>query len=128
MKQNDRRKLEIFELWCWRKLLHIPWTAKVTNREVLKCIKPESSLEGKITKLRMSYFDHIICANSLEKTIMLGMASTTRRKGCQRTRWLDTIKCDTNLNIVQLKDKVLAKNAWRKLAYDIGKGRSLLNG
>lgn len=128
LRKADRRRIDAFEMWCWRKLLRIPWTARVTNREVIDRIKPGTSLEAKITRLRLTYFGHVMRANSLEKSVMLGIVSGTRRRGRQRTRWLDTIKADTNMNINQLKEAVLNRIAWRTLAYKVAESRTRLNG
>ena len=124
----DRRRIDTFEMWCWRKLLRIAWTARITNREVLERIKSEPSLAAKITRLRLTYFGHVMRANSLEKSIMLGMVSENRRRGRPRTRWLDTIKADTNMNIRQLKEAVLDRIAWRALAYKVVESRIRLKG
>ena len=124
----DRRRIDAFEMWCWRKLLRIPLTARVTNTEVLDRIKPGSSLEAKITRLRLTYFGHVMRANSLEKSIMLGMVSGNRRRGRPRTRWLDTIKADTNMNVRQLKEAVLNRIAWRVLSYKVAQSRTRLKG
>ena len=128
VKKLDRRKIDSFELWCWRRLLHIPWTAKISNKEELKSIKPDMSLEGKITKLRLSYFGHVMRSTLLEKDVMLGTVCGKRRQGCQRTCWLDVIKADTGQNIKQLKEAVQDRKSWRELAYGIAKGRVQLNG
>ena len=101
---------------------------EVTNREVLERIKSGLSLEAKITRLRLIYFGHVMRANSLEKSIMLGMVSGNRRRGRPRTRWLDTIKADTNMNIRQLKEAVLDRIAWRTLAYKVAESRTRLKG
>ena len=122
----DRRRIDAFEMWCWRKLLRIPWTARVTNREVPEHIKSGPSLEAKITRLRLIYFGHVMRTNSLEKSIMLGMFSGNRTRGRPRTRWLDTIKADTNMNTRQLKEAVLDRIAWRALAYKVAETRTRL--
>jgi hypothetical protein len=128
VKKADRRKIDSFELWCWRRLLRIPWTARVTNKEVLERIKQDMSLDGKITRLRLTYFGHVMRSNSLEKSVMLGMVSGKRRPGRQRTRWIDIIKADTGLSMEQLKEAVKDRNEWRELAYRIAKSRTRLNG
>ncbi|RWS06003.1 endonuclease-reverse transcriptase-like protein [Dinothrombium tinctorium] len=128
LKKADRRKVDSFELWCWRRLLRIPWTARVTNREVLERINPDMSLEGKITRLRLTYIGHVMRSSTLEKDLMLGMVSGKRRPGRQRMRWLDTIKADTGLNLQQLTVLVQDRIAWRELAHRIAKSRIRLNG
>ena len=106
----------------------IPWTARVTNKEVLERIKPEMSLEGKITRLRLTYFGHVMRSYSLEKAMLLGMVSGKRRRGRQRTRWLNTIQTDTGLGVEQLKQKVQDRKAWREMAHRIAESRIRLNG
>uniref|UniRef100_W5NIE2 Reverse transcriptase domain-containing protein n=1 Tax=Lepisosteus oculatus TaxID=7918 RepID=W5NIE2_LEPOC len=123
LKKADRKRLDAFELRCWRRLLRIPWTPRVTNKEVLERIKPEISLEGKITRLRLTYFGHVMRSDSLEKPMMLGMVSGTRRRDLQRTRWLDAIKMDTGLSKEQLKEKVLDRKVWREMTYRIAESR-----
>lgn len=127
VKKADRRRIDAFELWCWRKLLRIPWTARVTNKEVLERIRPEISLEGKMTRLRLTYFGHVMRSESLEKAMMLGMVNGKRRPGRQRARWLDTIKADTGTNISQLKEQVQDRQTWREIAYRVAEGRIRLN-
>uniref|UniRef100_W5N9W4 Reverse transcriptase domain-containing protein n=1 Tax=Lepisosteus oculatus TaxID=7918 RepID=W5N9W4_LEPOC len=115
LKKADQKRMDAFELWCWRRLLRIPWTARVTNKEALKHITPEISLVGKDTRFRLTYFGLVMRSDSLEKAMMLGMlgmVSGTRRRGCQRTWWLDAIKTDTGLGIEQLKGKVQDRKAW----------------
>jgi len=100
---------------------------RVSNREVLECIKPEMSLKGKITKLRLTYFGHVMRTASLENAMMLGMVSGKRKRGHQKTCWLDTIKSDTVLGIEQLKKKAEDRKAWRELAHRIAKSQIRLN-
>jgi exonuclease III len=129
IKQADRRKIDAFELWCWRRLLRVPWTEKRTNKSVLQEIKPECSLEASMVKLKLSYFGHIMRRqDSLEKEIMLGMVGGKRRRGRQKERWTDTIKEDTNLTITQLNTMVHNRNKWRSLIHRIAKSRTRLNG
>ena len=129
IKQADRRKIDAFELWCWRRLLRIPWTEKRTNKFVLQEIKPESSLEASMVKLKLSYFGHIMRRqDSLEKEIMLGMVGGNRRRGRQKKRWIDTIKEDTNLTLTQLNKMTHNRNMWRSLVHRIAKSQIRLNG
>ena len=129
MKQADRKKIDAFELWCWRRLLRIPWTDKRTNQSVLEEIKPELSLEASMLKLRLSYFGHLMRRpESLEKEIMLGMVEGKRRRGRQRKRWIDTIKEDTNLTLRELTGATQERDRWRSLVHCITKSRSRLNG
>ena len=129
IKQADRRKIDAFELWCWRRLLRISWTEKRTNKLVLQEIKPECSLEASMVKLKLSYFGHIMRQqDSLEKDIMLGMVGGKRHRGRQKKRWIDTIKEDTNLTLTQLNKMVHNRNMWRSLIHRIAKSRTRLNG
>ena len=129
IKQADRRKIDAFELWCWRRILRVPWTEKRTNKSILQEIKPECSLEASMVKLKLSYFGHIMRRqDSLEKEIMLGMVGGKRRRGRQRKRWLDTIKEDTCLTLTQLNAMVHDRNKGRSLTHRIAKGRTRLNG
>ncbi len=129
IKQADRRKIDAFELWCWRRLLRVPWTEKRTNKSVLQEIKPECSLEASMVKLKLSYFGHIMRRqDSLEKEIMLGMVGGKRCRGRQKKRWIDTIKEDTNLTLTQLNKMVHDRNKWRSLIHRIAKSRTRLNG
>ena len=91
IKKADRRRIGAFELWCWRRLLRVPWSAKSTNLSILKEINPECSLEGQILKLRLQYFGHLIREDSLEKPLMLGKCEGRKRRGRQRMRWLDSV-------------------------------------
>lgn len=129
LKQADRRKIDSFELWCWRRLLNISWTEKRTNESVLEEIKPECSLEALMVRLKLSYFGHIMRReNSMEKEIMLGMVGGTRRRGRQKKRWMDTIKEETNSTLTQLNTMVHNRNLWRSLIHRIAKSRTRLNG
>lgn len=128
LKKADRRKIDAFELWCWRRMMRIPWYARVTNKTILDCVRPNVSLGCKITKQRLSFFGHIMRANSLETALMIGAVSGSRRRGRQRTRWLDTIRADTNLCMEQLKEAVRDREAWRILIHEVAKSRPRLNG
>ena len=128
LKKADRRKIDAFELWCWRRMLRVPWTTRTTNKAILERVKPKISLEGKITKQRLSYFGHVMRAQSLETAIMLGFVSGSRRRGRQRTRWLDTVKADTNMQIEELKEMTRDRLAWRKMIHRVSEGRARLNG
>ena len=99
IKKADRKRIDAFELWCWRRLLRVPWTARRTNLSILKEINPECSLERQILKLRLQYFGHFMRRkDSLEKTLMLGKCEGRRRRGRQRMRWLDSVTEATNMN------------------------------
>lgn len=129
IKQADRRKIDAFELWCWRRLLRVPWTERRTNKSLLQEIKPEHSLEASMVKLKLSYFGHIMRRqDSLEKEVMLGVVEGKRRRGRQKKRWTDTIQEDTNLTLTQLNTMVQDRNMWRSLIHRITKSRTRLNG
>ena len=107
IRKAERKKIDAFEMWCWRRLLHIPWTAKRTNQSVLDQIKPDGSLEFSIVKLKLKYFGHIMRReDSLEKSLMLSKVEGKRRRGRQRTRWLDTVKEDTGISLQNLQEVV----------------------
>lgn len=127
LRKADRRRIDSFELWCWRRLLRIPWTARVTNRDVLQRIRPDTSLEGKITQLRLSYFGHVLRGNGLEKDLMLGMVSGKRRPGRQQMRWLDAVIADTGLRVRELSTAALDHEHWREFIHRIATGRTRLN-
>ena len=100
IKKAERRKIDAFELWCWRRLLRVPWTARRSNQSILKEINPDYSLEGLMVKLKLQYFGHLMrTADSLEKTLMLGKTEGRRRRGRQRMRWLDGITDLTDMGL-----------------------------
>uniref|UniRef100_A0A670IL89 ribonuclease H n=1 Tax=Podarcis muralis TaxID=64176 RepID=A0A670IL89_PODMU len=128
IKKADRRRIDAFELWCWRRLLRVPWTARRSNASILKEISPECSLEGQIVKLRLQYFGHLMRReDSLEKTLMLGKMEGTRRMGRERTRWLDSVLEATNMSLTRLWEAVEDRSAWRALVHGITKSRTRLN-
>ena len=127
-KADRRRRIDAFELWCWRRFLRIPLTARVTNKAVLERTNPEVSLEGEITRQKLTYFGHVMRANLLEKEMLLGMVSGKRKQGRPKTRWLDTIKKDTGMNFKQLNETVENREAWSGLAYRLSKSWIRLNG
>uniref|UniRef100_A0A670K5H4 ribonuclease H n=1 Tax=Podarcis muralis TaxID=64176 RepID=A0A670K5H4_PODMU len=128
IKKADRRRIDAFELWCWRRLLRVPWTARRSNVSILKEISPECSLEGQIVKLRLQYFGHLMRReDSLEKTLMLGKMEGTRRRGRQRTRWLDGVLEATNMSLTKLRETVEDRSAWHALVHGVTKSRTRLN-
>uniref|UniRef100_A0A670J783 Reverse transcriptase domain-containing protein n=1 Tax=Podarcis muralis TaxID=64176 RepID=A0A670J783_PODMU len=128
IKKADRRRIDAFELWCWRRLLRVPWTARRSNASILKEISPECSLEGQIVKLRLQYFGHLMRReDSLEKTLMLGKMEGTRRRGRQRTRWLDSVFEVTSLSLTKLREVVEDRGAWRALVQGVTKSQTRLN-
>ena len=118
IKKADHRRTDAFELWYWRKLLRVPWTARRTNLSILKEIKRECSLEGQILKLRLQYFGHLMRReDSLEKTLMLGKCDGKRIRGRQRMRWMD-------MKLTQLREAVEDRRAWRALVHGVTKSRT----